>query len=219
MRHVKALGLLVDLALVVPQFALAGDKKHEIGLLVGNLSPSGELATDLVLGGETLPGTLELDSATGYGIAYQYRLNEKFSLGAALLWSKHDVLVWTLPESGMIGSTTFTPLLMDGNFHLFRKHKSVDFYVGPTVGYAMWGDLQPKDIAVEFGIEEPRKLKSNFIYGANLGFDFPFYGTWAFNVGLRYLWVKAELESAGAQGIDSIDVNPLIIAVGISYRF
>jgi outer membrane protein W len=216
MRLVKALVLIVVLAFVIPQFALAGDKKHEIGVLVGNLSPSGELATDLILGGETLPGTLELDSATGFGIAYQYRLNEKFSLGAALLWSKHDVLVWTLPESGMIGSTTFTPLLIDGNFHLFRKHKSVDFYVGPTVGYAMWGDLQPKDIAVEFDITEPQKLKSNLVYGVNFGLDVPFKSVWAFNANVRYLWAKVEPDSADAQ---SIDVDPLLIAVGISYKF
>ncbi len=216
MRLAKALALIVALASVVPQFALAGDKKHEIGVLVGSLSPSGSLATDLVLGGETLPGTIELDSATGYGVAYQYRLNEKFSLGATLLWSKHDVLVWTLPESGSIGSTTFTPLLFDGNFHLFRKHKAVDFYVGPTVGYAMWGDLQPKDMAVEFDIPNPLKLKSDFVYGANLGVDFPFHQDWAFNLGLRYLWVKAEPDAAG---FESIDVDPLIVTVGLSYKF
>jgi outer membrane protein W len=92
----------------------------------------------------------------------------------------------------------------------------VDFYIGPTVGYAMWGDLQPKDMAVEFGIEEPQKLKSDFVYGANLGFDFPFHDAWAFNLGLRYLWVKAEPDAAGAE---SIDVNPLIVTVGISYKF
>ena len=38
MRLAKALLLIVVLALVATQFALAGDKKHEIGLFVGNLS-------------------------------------------------------------------------------------------------------------------------------------------------------------------------------------
>ena len=86
----------------------------------------------------------------------------------------------------------------------------MDFHLGPTLGYAMWGDFKPE------GGGPSTSLKSNRVYGANFGLDVPFKGNWAFNAGLRYLWAKAEPDVSGGE---SIDVNPWVLTAGVSYKF
>lgn len=216
MRFVKALVLIAVIALAVPQMAAAADMKHSLGLSAGYFGPTGDLSTNFLVGEAEIPATLELASTGVVGLAYQYRFNEKFSLGASLLYANPDFRVSSTEASGRIGNALWMPLLIDGNFHVLKNTAKVDFYVGATVGYAMWGDFQPDQYADTIGITESSPLKDNFVYGANFGLDVPFKVKWAFNTNLRYLLDKAEPDTEGAQ---SIDVNPWIITVGVSYRF
>jgi outer membrane protein W len=202
MRLVKVLILVTVVALMVPQVAAAADTKSSFGVLLGYISPTGN---------STLGGVkFEADSTMAAGLAYQYSFNEKFSLGASLLYAKYD---FNMTGSGFSNEkccdATFMPLLLDGNFHLLKNTASVDFYLGPTGGYAMWGDSK----GVDGGSE---KLKNNFVYGLNLGLDVPFQASWAFNAGLRYLKSKAESDEVAG---DNIDVDPWILTAGVSYRF
>ncbi len=219
MRPVRTPLLIFALALVGASSASAADPRHEVGAFIATVSPSGSLDTNLTVGGDTFPGSVDLESTSGFGLSYQYRLKGMLGLGATLLWSSHDVYVSSAPEEGVIGKAAFTPLLLDANFHLLKRSQHTDFWVGPTVGYAMWGDLKPDAYATEFGITESQKLKDNFVYGANIGVGFRFQNVWALDVGLRYLRAKAEADNVGPQNIESIDVNPWIVSIGVSYKF
>ena len=193
--------------------AAAADTKHSLGLFVGYVSPTG----DWTASDAGLTVTVELESTTCFGLAYQYRFSEGFSLGAGLLTAKHDVKGSVAGfGSATIGDTTFTPLLIDGNFHVLKNREKVDFYLGPTLGYAMWGDFKPNEAAAS--LDAPQSsIESSFIYGANFGLDVPLGEHWALNLGLRYLLASAKVEGEGEP--PDIDVDPWIGTVGASYRF
>jgi outer membrane protein W len=102
------------------------------------------------------------------------------------------------------------PLLAGVNFHLLQQSR-VDLYVGPTIGYVLYGD---------FGVEdESLSIDDDFTWGATVGVDVPF-GTkgWMFTGALRYLDTEASPEEMGP-GDAALDVSPWIVQVSAGYRF
>ncbi len=216
MRPVKALVAIAVVALALPRSAGAADPKSSLEAFFGTVNPTGSRDAELSIGAEPLPGTIQMDSATGLGVAYRYRLDDRLSLGASVLFATYDVSVSTLPESGKIGDVASTSLLLDANFRVLRRFKRVEVHAGPTLGYAFWGDLQPKDLATDFGFSTARKPKGSLVYGANLGVDLPFEERWLAVARLRYLGTKVD---TGDPVLGSVDVNPWILTIGLAYRF
>ena len=196
------LALAIVAVLALPRTAAAADEKNMFGVFVGYIEPTGDY-TD---GGFKI----ELDSTVGYGLAYQYRPNDLFSFGADFLMATHDVKASMGGSSETVGDVSLMAFLFDGNFHILKDAKTLDFYLGPTLGYAMWGDWK---IDGEGNI----KTKDTFAYGVNFGLDVPFADTWAFNAGLRYLFLSTESDESG-DNIE-IDVNPWMLTAGVSYKF
>ncbi len=219
MRFVKTLVLVAVVALAVSQMAAAEETKvmkNSLGLSAGYLMPTGSLDSEFVVGEVPVAGELKFEDTGLFGLAYQYRFNDKFSLGASLLYGTPDLRFTSADKSGGVGNATFMPLLLDANLHVLKRTGKVDFYLGPTVGYATWGDYKPADYADELAITESQPLKSDFVYGLNFALDVPFKSNWAFNANVRYLWAKAEQDTAEGY---SVDVNPWILTLGVSYKF
>ncbi len=216
MRLVKALVLIAVIVVVVPPMAAAEDLKNSLGLAVGYLGPTGTLDTDWVVGEVSTPTEFKFESTGIVGLTYQHRFSERLSLGAAYLYGTPDLKATSSGKSGTVGNAVFSPLLLDANIHVLKGTSSVDFFVGPTLGWGMWGDLKPSGYAGSLNLTTSQKLNSDYVYGLNFGLDVPFKTKWAFNAGVRYLWVKAE--QAGGGGL-SLDVNPWIGTVGVSVRF
>jgi outer membrane protein W len=167
MRLVRALVLIAMIALAVPQLAAAADMKHSLGLSAGYFGPTGKLNTDWFVAEVSAPTEFKFQNTGVFGLAYQYRFNEKISLGASFLYANPDLKATstTSGKSGTVGNATFMPLLIDGNIHVLKNTSSVDFFLGPTLGYATWGDLKPTGYSSQLGIEGSQKLKSDFVYG------------------------------------------------------
>ena len=198
MRTVKVLVLLAVLALAIPM-ASAADSKSDLGVVVGYIMPMSDSTVD---GSKT-----EADSTMDYGLAYKYKFRENMSFGANLLYADFDI------KSGgeKAGTISAMPLLFDFNFHLL---KGKNLYIGATLGYTFWGDA--KGVPDGEGGTMTVPTKDNWVYGLNLGFDFPIGDNWAILTNVRYLGQKVEPDQSGS---DSLNVNPLIANVGVAYRF
>ncbi len=203
MRLTKVLALIAVVALAVP-LANAADTKHKFSFGVGYFMPM----SDYSFTEDTYTITMATDDALGFGLGYEFYYNEMVSFGASLWYADHDM---TLSVSGEpdsdYGSVAWMPILFDANFHLL-KGKPVDFYFGPTLGYAMFDDWKYAS--------ETMGMKDQFVYGVNLGLDVPFAESWAFTAGLRYLLLDAEPDVTGA---DAVGVDPLVLTVGVGYKF
>ncbi len=204
MRTAKVLALIAVVALAIPM-ANAADSKNSIGVFVNYLIPSGDYSGTIE---EGVTQTLEADSAMGYGLSYRYMFHPKWDFGASIMFAEHDITGSVTGEgSETIGSISWMPILLDANWHLGKRGL---FYVGPTLGYAMWDSID-----VNGG--DSVSIKDSFVYGLNLGFDFPLGDNWAINANARYLMVGAETDE-GSDNI-TVDVNPWIVGVGVSYKF
>jgi len=105
------------------------------------------------------------------------------------------------------------PILFDANFHLFGG-SAIDFYLGPTIGYAMFDDFEPVPIEGVETVNTP--LNDQFTYGVNVGLDFNLGENWAISGGLRYLLLDAEPDAPDAS---TLPINPVIVTVGVGYKF
>jgi outer membrane protein W len=200
MRPAKILALLAIAALAIT-LADATDAKQSIGVFVSYVSPTGDY--------ENVSFNLEADSAVGYGVAYRYAFHPRWDLAVSLSYADHDVNAWNeeTPKT-KIGAISWMPLLFDGNWHFGKEGM---LYVGPTLGYAMWDDLE------EEGGPGRAKMKDGFVYGVNFGIDVPFAKAWAFNAHVRYLLADAETDEE--DGNFTLGVDPWIVGVGVAYRF
>ena len=211
MRLMKVLALAAVVALAVP-LAAAADSKHKLSLFAGYSMPTGELSRSGVI--DDVPVDLKdtADDAMGYGLGYEYRHSKLLSFGASLSYWKHEIHVTMTDEDGATlydgkhGDWSWMPLLLDANFHVLGG-EAVDLYLGPTVGYTMFGDFE----------EDGDSFASNdqFTYGLNVGLDVALGENWAFSGGLRYLQFDGEVE-----GYDyKLPIDPLIVTVGVGYKF
>jgi hypothetical protein len=198
-----AIALVVTLSvlgLASQAWAEKGGKRVQFGIVYS--SPTGDFVDE----GETT----ELDSATGFQASFEYMLTDRVGVEPAIGFLDHDV---TVREAGFpdldLADTSLVLLTANVNFHLMQD-KKVDLFVGPTVGYAFWGDLK-SDL-----FEENFPTDDDFVFGANLGVVVPFgEGAWAFAGSVGYLLSDLTPEGSGAD----IGVDPFQLKAGLSYQF
>ncbi len=215
MRLVKVVVLAAVVLLIVPQVVSAQESKNTVRLSAEYISPTGDFTGVILLDDLEAEAKLQADEALGAEVGYEYRYSDLLGLEANLAYTKHDIRLSALGVDEKVGDVTFMPLLFGANFHLFRG-KKVDFYVGPTLGLAMFGDINQTGAASGPSI----KTKDKFTWGGALGLDVPFGSHWAFTAGAKYLVLDAETDAAEVLGENiKLGFDPWIVRAGIAYRF
>ena len=97
------------------------------------------------------------------------------------------------------------------NFHLTKPESKFDLFIGPFIGYVNFDDP-----SYTLGDQTTKpKLDNEFTWGIHLGFDVPARKGWGFYGGVRYFDLGVEVQSDDIE----LDVNPIVVGAGISYRF
>lgn len=147
--------------------------------------------------------TLELDDAIGIGFGYERRLNRTLGLAVDMSWFRVEPTAAT-PWFGLRGGKRdVIPVTLGANFH-YSPEGLVDLYAGPLVAYMAYEGFEDE-----------------ITWGLNMGFDLPFdHQQWAFTGSVKYLKTEAE-DSTPAPGERALSarVNPLVVSVGVAYRF
>ena len=200
-RMLVVAGLVVFSLLAFPAWAEKGDMQVRFGF-------SYSMPTDDSAEGGV---TTDLDDAFGYQASFEYMVTDLIGVEPAVGATNHDV---TVSQPAGIGDLEFGEIdvfavTTDVNFHVFRQER-VDLFVGPTIGYAFWGDLETAEAPQDFPAED------EFIYGLNVGADVPLgESKWAFSGGLEYLFTEMSLEGSSS----SVGVDPFQLKVGVTYSF
>ena len=129
------------------------------------------------------------------------------------LWVSDSYSPTSSPGEHWIFDHDRTPLrtLTTGlNFHV--HHPAWDFFAGPVIGYATIGDITYADGSAHPGTTRA-SFDDSFVYGVNVGFDVMRGKCWGFTGGAEYLKIPAKA------GILDVDVDPLILRVGVVYHF
>lgn len=197
---VGALGVLLFAGPVSPALAEEHGMQARFGILYS--IPTDDLGLD----GQTT----ELDESLGFHASFEYLVTDLIGVEPAISLTNHDVMV---SESGFpdleLGEIDAFAVTANVNFHLMRE-KKFDFFVGPTVGYVSWGDLETDVFVQDLSVDD------EFIFGVNVGVDVPLgEGKWGFAGAFNYLFSEVSVDRSSAD----IGVDPIQLKVGVSYRF
>ena len=199
----SALLLLLGIAALAIQPASAQDEYNfKIYGGMAYISPLSEEDVDF----GSVSDSVEASDEVGYNIGVEFRFAGRLGLEVDAVTATQDV------EFGgsTIGEIDFTPVSATLNFHFGGK--VFDFYVGPTAGWVFWGDI---DFTSSSFSSAEGDTDDQFAWGAAVGLDIGFGGTFAITGGVR--WLDIDLESS--DGDATVGVDPLISRLGIAFRF
>jgi outer membrane protein W len=180
-----------------PIAAEKGDKQLRFGVLYS--APT----DDLVAG--TL--TTELDGALGFEVGFEFQVSDLIGIEPAVSSVAYDLTLKQPNFADVGGNTDLLAVTVNLNFH-FEKESGLDLFLGPTVGYAFWDDIQVDGFPTPFPTDE------EVMFGVNFGLDYPFGGGgWGFNAAVSYLIL--DITPPGGD----IGVSPIQAKIGLSYTF
>ncbi len=154
----------------------------------------------------------ELETAGAIGLTIEYRHSYYFGLNIGLLRSRSfSANQSTSNEPAQIGNVT--PLTAGLNFHLTPENP-IDAYIGAFVAWVNYGDATFNNA----GTNQRVRIGSDYGWGLIAGADIPLGRRgWTMHGSFRYL--KTRLQSdAGPLQVQG-DINPIIVSVGIGFRF
>ena len=140
--------------------------------------------------------------------------------------TRHDVKTSSagaLLTTNKLGSVNLLPPTLTLQWH-FMPDQSFDPYVGAGVNYTYFMD---KNLTAQT-IVGPQKIKleSDSFGGAlQAGFDVNLKDRWLLNFDVKKVWISTDVKlnapvlGAGWRKIDSLDIDPWIISVGIGKKF
>lgn len=203
---VAALVSLFVSGFVFQAWAEKGDMRIQFGIQA--ITPTDDLKEIDELTQEAQ--TTEIDEAVGFQAAFEYMVTNLIGVEPTIGFSTHDVEVEQtgVPEL-QLGEIDLMALSANLNFHFLRESR-VDLYAGPTVGYALWGDLESDVFQMDFSTDD------EFIYGVNLGLDVPFGdSSWEFAAAFGLLFTDVSVEGSPSD----IGMDPMVLKIGASYKF
>lgn len=177
-------------------------------------SPTGDdQRRDIVLPTGPAREKFSLDRGYGLGIAVEKRYGPVFGLEGAVMFGKGDSdyeINNGVAKDSDSHATTFYAFTLGPNFHLLGC-SGTDLYIGPFLGYGGFAD--PNYWA--FDHHFAATFDGDFVWGAQIGLDVPFGGDgpWGLHAGVRYFDLSQETDAG------TLEVDPLLVTLGLSYRF
>ncbi len=160
------------------------------------------------------PPRVTLDRASALSVALERRLTHRLGLEVGTLYTSPElaVVVDLSPTSSLRATDglSVSPLWLGLDVHL-RSGKPWDVYLGPQVAYVRYGE-----IALEFPGAPPSRFSfdDDVAWGAVLGVDRgSTRSAWSWGATVRYLTTTA------VTGDLQLDVDPLVVNLGVGYRF
>mgnify|MGYP000854060842 CR=1 FL=1 len=196
---------------------VTANEDSKLGKLVNqNVAPVMSPGAELKVDNNTLP---ELD------ISYYFTKNIAAELILAL-GSKHDVHVSKEPgavvPNQLLGTVEVLPPTLTAQWH-FNPDATFDPYVGAGINYTFMLD---RNLNVRQGPLAGTKIKiDRDSWGPALqaGFDVNLKDGWLINADVKYIWmdtkVKLNVPAGAWTKIDSLDINPWVIGIGVGKKF
>lgn len=177
------------------------------------MTPSSELKVD----SNTIP---ELD------ISYYWTKNIATELILAL-GTKHDVKI-SGDSAGVVGNqklgeVDLLPPTLTVQWH-FNPDATFDPYVGAGVNATFMLDRYLRGSAGAINGEKIKIDRSSFGPALQAGFDINLKDGWLLNADVKRVWIDTDVELKSAitghwTKIDSLDINPWVLSLGVGKRF
>ena len=208
-----ALSLAIASGLAVPMLAQAQSfKAGELLVRVRavNIDPADKDsidAADIKVSKKTIP---EVD--------FTYFLSPNLAAELILTYpQKHDIRA-SIPSLGVndeIGSVKHLPPTLTLQYH-FTDFGAVKPYLGAGLNYTRFSSVNlPQGTALgSLTID-----KNSVGLALQVGVDYVIDGRWSLNLDLKKVQIRTDLKSGAAGNLGKIKIDPLLIGVGVGYKF
>ncbi len=119
--------------------------------------------------------------------------------------SRHDITA----GSDYVGSTWLLPPTLTLKYH-FMPDGKISPYVGAGINYVI-PFKEKLNLTNDFSID------SSLGWAAQVGVDLALGNDWYANLDFKYLNLETEMDIAGTKY--DLDLNPLVVGIGVGYRF
>ncbi len=124
---------------------------------------------------------------------------------------KHDVRA----GGAKIGSLKHLPPTLLAQYH-FTQLGAFKPYVGDAINYTRFSSVK-FDPAVDAALN-PSVKKNSFGPALQIGFDYALDKNWSINFDVKKVYIKTDVRSFGTK-VGTFKVDPLLVGVGLGYRF
>ena len=159
---------------------------------------------------------MDLDNTATPELDISYFFTPNLSLELVLAYAKIDVAVKNTPLGSLdLGSLDLLPPTLTLQYH-FMPDKPFRPYIGAGASYVLIPD-EDRGQALSVDYDDG---KVGFALQA--GFDYFFTKNWCLIVDVKKMWVNVDATVQVVPGgfvHTKVDVDPLLVGVGIGYRF
>lgn len=168
-----------------------------------------EDATVSVLG-----GNLDIENQFVPELDITYFFDEHWAAELILAVTPHEI---THKPTGLdIGEVWLLPPTATLQYHFQPDDPDFRPYIGAGVNYTLFFGHDDADPAIRDADFDP-----SFGFALQAGFDIPINDHWSINVDVKKVWINTDVHLDTALGpVEAdVDINPLIVGVGVSYRW
>lgn len=203
---------------IVVRLRAANINAHEdskLGKMTNNLLGAGVPNSVLNQGAE-----LEVDSNTIPELDLSYYVTKNIALELILaVGSKHDVGIHKNGGNAFgnanLGEVNALPPTLTVQWH-FNPDQMIDPYVGAGLNYTIFMDKSLKLKAANLPIRIDR---DSFGVALQAGVDINLKDGWLINADVKKIWMDTDVEFKGIGKIDELDIDPVVIGIGVGKKF
>jgi outer membrane protein len=233
----KSLLVVALLSAIAPKLAHAEAGDIVVRLRATNVNPNtksslGETtdAADVGFSAEALYGdsnaNLQVGKNTIPELDISYYLTKNIAAELILaVGTRHSVSVspGTGAVAAYLGKVDLLPPTLTAQWH-FNPDQTIDPYVGAGAAFVLGLDRKLTADATAAGLSTYPIRIDRSAFGAVLqaGFDVNLQDKWLINFDVKKIWVNTDVKldlGAGYTKIDNLDLNPLVVSVGIGKKF
>jgi outer membrane protein len=161
-----------------------------------------------------LGGDLEIEDQFVPELDITYFFDKHWAAELILAVTPHEI---THTPTGLdIGEVWLLPPTLTVQYHFQPDDPDFRPYIGAGVNYTMFfghDDADPAILDADFD--------SSVGFALQAGFDIPIDEHWSINVDVKKVWINTDVRLDTTLGpVDAdVDINPLIVGVGVAYRW
>jgi outer membrane protein len=162
----------------------------------------------------TIGGNAEVDSAMVPEVDITYFIKENIAVEVIAAITPHDVkAVNTAVGNLNLGSVKLLPPTATLQYH-FKPEDRIRPYVGAGINYTFFLD-------VDSGAVNDVDYENGFGFALQAGADYTIQDNWSVNLDVKKIFLSTDVKvyALGTMVETTVDIDPLIIGAGVTYRF
>jgi outer membrane protein len=136
-------------------------------------------------------------------------------------YAQHDVEAkGTIVDDVDLGSFDLIPPILAAQYH-FMPQSAFRPYAGAGLSY-IWIPNEDPGSETKVNVTEVRYDDGVIGYALQAGFDYFFNDNWCINFDVKKIWVEVDVEvdvEDVGTAKTTVDVDPLLVGIGVGYRF